>query len=160
MVPLWTWHPLCSRADSKKPSPWILESMHGGAKWMIISLNVSKPSSWCESSTKKLNLLFLSAIFLMTCFRVWLLLLVTGASILGENPFFKWRNPADRRAPRSRSMVGSEPILLGSMWMNSPTVRVLQLQYIYIYKHQIKHAPVMIFSFPQVHYLMNGCIKQ
>jgi hypothetical protein len=26
-------------------SPWILESMHGGAKWMIMSLNVSKPSS-------------------------------------------------------------------------------------------------------------------
>lgn len=127
MVPFFILHPVCSRADSKKPHPWILESTQGGANWMIMSLTVSKPVACSKSLTRKLKLLFVSARFFIAALRVSVFLLVTGWSILGRKLFLILRAPAERRAPISRSMLELASGLLVSMWMNSAAVRVLWL---------------------------------
>ena len=63
-VPLFTWHPVRCRADSKNPSPCRFESIHGGANWTTTSnLNVISQTACCESSIKMLKSLLVCAIF-------------------------------------------------------------------------------------------------
>lgn len=126
-VPFLTWHPVCSRADSKKPPPWIFESIHGGANWMMTSLNVSKPAGCCASFTRKQKQPLVSAKSFMACLRVLLFLVVTGESIFVRKLFLNWTAPAANSAPRSLSKVPSEFSFAVSVWMNSPAVSLLRV---------------------------------
>lgn len=103
---------------------WSLNPYTVEQTWWLC-LNVSNPLTRCDSSTRKLKLLFVCANLSIACLRVSVFLLVTGESILGINLFLRVRLPAERRAPRSRSMVGSESAVEVSSRINWPTVAVL-----------------------------------